>query len=137
MMKKFYALLTIVILTLAIAGCGSNNKVQDYLDKNSTEMQEALDGMASLLGEGSSIAMRGEGDDQLFLDFKFGAILDASIDTDLLKDALTEGLDAQSSFFESMAGGLKSEIKVNQLKVTVTYLDQNDEVLASQGFDAK
>jgi hypothetical protein len=138
MLKKVLSLLAAMALSVAVlSGCGGQEtpvaqvgKVQEYLDDNSAEFESQFDAMASAFGEGVSFELKGVGDDEMVMSLKFGETLPEGVDASMLE----AGLSGQEAVFGPMADSLETEIGVDNMKITVQYLDKDGNVLAEKTF---
>lgn len=133
-MKKALRILTSYVLCaalcLSMAACGSKDpgaELQKYIDENQEQIDQLAEAMESA---GMKLAVEVEGN-SLVYKYQFTADME---DTDTLKEALQEELDAQSSTFESLVTSLKEEVSGAE-SIKVIYYDNANNELCSKEFN--
>jgi len=132
MKKRLLVLMLSVLLVFGLAACGGGDSgggsaatpIQDYLDENGAEIQEAFDEMALMLGmgEGSRVVVSAnDADNELIFSFYFGEFEQEGLNDDMLGRS-SAALSTLGPIFEPMAEEIRDEIGVDSLVLTIVLL---------------
>lgn len=134
MMKKLVAMMMVLVMVFSFASCGDPKTLEDVV-KDDPTYQEQLDSqMAALENDQMSIDVAIEENTVLYT-FKFTeAFEEADIET--MKAAFEESMETMGPQFQTLAGTLEEETKVDGVSIQVVYLDGADTELYKGEFKA-
>jgi len=114
----------LVLSLVACGGGGNDTPIQDFLDEEGAEAQEAFDAMAPALGmgEGSRVVLSAnDADNELIFSFYFGEFEQTGLNDDILGRS-NAALSALRPILEPMAAEIRDEIGIDSLVLTIVLL---------------
>ena len=140
MKKRLLILMLSVLLVLGLVACGGsgNTPLQDFLDEEGAEMQEAFDAMAPQLGmgEGSRIVLTAnDADNELIFSFHFGEFEQEGLNDDMLGRA-GGALGALNPILQPMATEIRNELEMDSLVLRIVLLSPDGDEIMSTSVEA-
>ena len=129
-MKKLFALLLALLLVFGLVACGggggsrSNTPIQDYLDVEGDEIQEAFEMLLPLLnlGDGSRFAVRANDEEnELIFAFYLGEFEPVGLNDNNMGRA-NAALSILSPILAEEAEEIRAEIGVDSLRLMISVL---------------
>ena len=132
-MKKVITLVAAIMLlvtsTLALAGCGGTNTLEEYVNSDS-DVQQELSDLESSLGNGGSITVK---ENNIELIYKYDQTFDEATAT-AMKPQLEQAMNSMESQFQGMIDDLKEDSGIDDVSMTIVYQDANGTELYSNTY---
>ena len=137
-MRKLLVLLLSVLLLFGLMACGdsgngnatSGNAIAAFLEEDDAFYDTIAPLGAALLGDDGRIDLLAGDGDELIIAFIYGSDVDTSGVSDMLEEILTY----TAGIFEEIAEDLRDELSLASVRVTVRFMDADNNVLAEQSY---
>ena len=123
------AIMLLVTITLALAGCGGTKTLEEYVNSDS-DVQQELSDLESSLGNGGSITVK---ENNIELIYKYDQTFDEATAT-AMKPQLEQAMNSMESQFQGMIDDLKEESGIEDVSMTIVYQDANGTELYSNTY---
>lgn len=130
-MKRAVILLFCALLLFAFVACGGSagggSPLANYMQEYGQTLQESMAPLGAAFGEGGSVDIFVEGDNDLVFVFVY--------DHNLPEEIMPVMIETMAAFFQPFAEGLREELELPQLRVIARYIDTNDNLFEEQVFN--